>query len=101
MLRVCKLEPDRHLRARFNLYSSFLKERNLVEEESLSAIFLTPKVKGETKQKKSQNTLKNSKFQVQLKVCFRLGWPSCNQNTSRTSCLTQVESSGEERKVGL
>lgn len=34
--------------------------KKLVEEESLSAIFLTLKVKGETKHKKSQNTLKIS-----------------------------------------
>lgn len=44
----------------------------LVEEESLSAICLTPKVKRETKRQNSQNTLQLSKFQVQLKVHFSL-----------------------------
>lgn len=49
MLRVCKLEPDRHLRARFNLSSSFLKEKTLVEEESLLAIFFNSKGEGGNK----------------------------------------------------
>lgn len=35
---------------------------------------------------------------MQLKVSYSLG---CNHNTMRVFCLTQVESSGAERRIGL
>jgi len=63
MFRVHKAEPPGTCEQ--NSICLIFEGKNLCEEESLAAIFLTPKVKGETKHQKSPNTLKISKIQVQ------------------------------------